>query len=573
MNKFVERISEIGLFRSIVEFQHEVGVSKEVDAVISFGVDVVRAALDDDVSRVDKDDQFAVCQFFGLWLKKNPTVDPNALLDVGVGIHNSKNVDKVGDQMPYCIGGYFEQHADFADKVAERVLSNEDCVDFVPGILPVAIKANSEKWLPHVLDWISEHENTHFQACGLAALANLDKNAVESEGRGEIVYRVLDNLARTVNLDQVGIALYNASKTWSANNKFGKKFEVLRNRLINSGNGRVLNVVALSDRDGDAAMSEADISVRLSAFGDLLKSKEPYNRAVDGYLAHLIKVKPESVINLLGKVICEGDGRVLEDGALHQTFSAISLGAEELKNQVVTKWLLSSEVKLWRGAQKLVKELHRPDDLGIRVDVGLLPSDDIGRINLFRRAVGWLFWAHLTCVGYAISCLEHLSVSALDFIKPIFYDLLTMNFPDVVEKAAEIRAETVDSGDQVLAFLKEQVSLHKRLEKSLSMTGVMNELLPPVEDRIEYAKLESERQRKIQEEARKRSFLGLFNCVTVLYGNGMIGKQYAVDGEKRTVVPFEGGGVKFRIPAMMHCAEVTLQAELEDAMYLPVETK
>ena len=573
MSDFVSDIFRVGLFRSIVKHKDEIGIPEEVEAVISSDVDVLQQAIEDDMSYLAKDNQFEIGQFFDLWLKKNSIVDPDKLLDVGMRIQSSTTIDKDGDLMPYYVGKYFERHDTEAESVAERVLSNKESVEYVPRILPPAISANCDKWLPRLVGWISAQVDPHSQAIGLAALSSIDRATVETVENVDIVYTIADKLASGGNIDEIGVALYNASKTWCGNSKYRESFEDLRNGLVKSGNAKILKNVALTDRDEISSMSEDDISVRLRAFGDLLKSRETFNVLIDGYLAEVLKKKSELVIHLLERVMCDGDGFIFEDGILLQTFSAIALGDEGLKSRVITKWLLSSNIKLWHGAAKLVREIHRTDDIGIRVDDNQLPNDDISRINLFRRAVGWLFWAHLTCVGYAISCLEHLSAPSLSYVKPMFYDLLTMNFPDVVEKAVEIRTKSVSKDDLVLTFLNEQVLMRKRLEDSLSKAGVINELLPPVDDRIEYLKLESDRQRKIQGEARKRSLFGLFNCVTILYGNGMIGKQFTMDGEKRTVVPFERDDVKFRIPAMMHCAEVSLRSELEDARYLPVEAK
>ena len=305
MSEFVSDIFRVGLFQSIVKHKDEIGIPKEVEAVISSDVDVLQQAIEDDISYLAKDNQFEIGQFFDLWLKKNSIVDPDKLLDVGMRIQSSTTIDKDGDLMPYYIGQYFERHDTEAESVAERVLSNKESVEYVPRILPQAISANCDKWLPRLVGWISAQEDPHSQAIGFAALSSIDRATVETAENGAVVYTIADKLARDGNIDEVGVALYNASRTWCGNRKYRKSFEDVRNVLVKSGNARILNVVAVSDRDEIAFMSEDDVSVRLKAFGDLLKCRATYNGSIDGYLKELLKTKPELVIHFLERVMCQ----------------------------------------------------------------------------------------------------------------------------------------------------------------------------------------------------------------------------------------------------------------------------
>ena len=272
----------------------------------------------------------------------------------------------------------------------------------------------------------------------------------------------------------------------------------------------------------------------------------------------------------LDDILINGDGTVYKDGYLDETFKAIALGTSKLKDRIVTRWLASDKPELWRAVNRVVCSARREDDLGIRVCKEALPEDDAGKINVLRRAVGRMFESYVTCIGYAVSCLKYMSDESLSFVEPMFYTVLTLNFPDIVLKAKENLSQDIESDPRIVAFISAQIAQWNKLDAALKALKEIRELLPPVKHRIAFARVESKKQREFHRELKKKSFLSLFPELPVLYGSGTIYKQYTAKGENRIAAPFSKIESRVRIPSMLSFGEFVLQKQLDDLKHLPV---
>ena len=217
------------------------------------------------------------------------------------------------------------------------------------------------------------------------------------------------------------------------------------------------------------------------------------------------------------------------------------------------------------AVQKLSGLCQDSNDLRAHVIPDEVDAAPSVRVNLLRQSIARLFHSFHCCVSYAMSCVSLLTDDEIVFVESDFYQMIVMNFPDIV--AQECKTGLYDK--RTLDFVHKQLDEFESMKKLVEAVKC-HELEPSPDDRLSYAKIVQKRNETIVSEAKKASLLSLFGPeLKVLYGNGAIyERSEGREGQKsRQEMTFDSLHTQIRIPTLMKFSDITLQTKLDELSY------
>ena len=464
----------------------------------------------------------------------------------------------------HALASYVRSHLEIADQAADLAFSTGNYWCFVSEIFPIVYDAAPEKWRARLIEWYDAAQHVEKRRAGLTVFAELDVNR-----NGDFVDAVYTRTKRAIQEDgisTVGIACYFVCRRWKVHQERGGEFERLLREMLMSMEGIALSNVAFLEHSYVKEATEDEIRSLLKEFSRYNPVQE-IHEGVDMYLAEVVKVNDAIVVEFIEGKIDEYPEVVRDKTIYQKTFHELYIKSEELRSQLITRWLLSPRDHMRTAVQKLSSSSPSSDDLRAHVIPDEVQDDPTTRINLIRQSIARLFHSFHCCVSYVISCVSLLTDEETAFVESDFYQMIVMNFPDIVayeSKSGQYDKRTVD-------FLQNQLDEYDSMKRLVAEVKCP-ELEPPYDDRLAYAKIVQRRNEEIIAQAKKESIFSLFGPeLKILYGNGAIyDRNEGAIGQSRQEMTFNSVRTQVRIPALMKFYEITLQTKLDELSYLKV---
>ena len=461
------------------------------------------------------------------------------------------------------LAAYVGSHTEVAEDVGDCIFNDVRYTCFASGVFPYLDRIDHDKWSSRLFDWFDKSVSPFHIRVGISIFGELEITKYGSRVEG--IYERTANALSLIGIKEVGLAVYFASTHWKQyKGTCSERFENLILSILKSGDGIVKGNIAFLEREKVADASLDEIKSRLSAFAVVTPDDEwIYN--VDCYLAEVVKVAPEVACEFLEDKIAAYYDVAARKDVFKETFAAMFKYSEDFRSLVITRWLLSPRDHMLLAVQKLSGVSQDSNDLRAHVIPDEVEAVASVRVNLLRQSIARLFHSFRCCVSYAMSCLSLLTDDEILFIESDFYQMIVMNYPDVV--AQECKTGLYDK--RTVDFVQKQLNEFESMKKLVSDVKC-SELEPSSDDRLAYAKIEQKRNEEIIAEAKKASIFSLFGPeLKILYGNGAIyERSEGIDGQKsRQEMTFNGIRTQIRIPALMKFYDMTLQTKLDELSY------
>lgn len=210
------------------------------------------------------------------------------------------------------------------------------------------------------------------------------------------------------------------------------------------------------------------------------------------------------------------------------SYALLQLPTDQLA-PVIMGWLLSLERNLGAAAMALVGDYQGGGPLIVDLGDTALTLDEVDRILLAHRAIGWLFIHSITATSLLLGLLKGASEAATRAIADILFDPLLINYSGELSQWLTERAKTAAEPEQAVI-----TDLLARLEayiEGLRKAGRIKEFRPSERERL----IERHRQHRSMQEAHKAAekksvFMSIVSRSVLLYGNRSISYFEGPDG-------------------------------------------
>ena len=567
---FLSAITKHGLFQAIASYFSKLGCDGEVKSLEEFNhdsrINLVQLILSVPETSWKGTDTNTVLYVLRKIIKLGCGLPVKDVLTIAHTIWT-----KVGSENDYgltsnALSAYVGSHTEVAEDVGDYIFNDARYTCFASGVFPYLDKIDHDKWSSRLFDWFDKSMSPFHIRAGISIFGELE--IAKYGSRVEDIYERTANALSLISVKEVGLAVYFASTHWKQyKGTCSERFENLILSVLKSGDGFVMGNIAFLEREKVADASLDEIKSRLSAFAAVTPDDEWISN-VDWYLAEVVKVAPEVACKFLEDKIAVYDDVVKREDVFKETFAAVFKHSEDFRSLVITRWLLSPRDHMLLAVQKLSGLCQDSNDLRAHVISDEVESAPSVRVNLLRQSIARLFHSFHCCVSYAMSCVSLLTDDEIVFIESDFYQMIVMNFPDIVAQECKIGLYDKRTLDFVHKQLDEFESMKKLVEEVKC-----HELEPSPDDRLSYAKIVQKRNETIVSEAKKASLLSLFGPeLKVLYGNGAIyERSEGMEGQKsRQEMTFDSLHTQIRIPTLMKFSDITLQTKLDELSYSKV---
>lgn len=572
MEECKDTIRRQGVLASVEELVGKIGFEGLVavvdELVIAGEADLIKEVVDSDVDIWYGPRCNSVLMFLQQYLERTAYEDVVAVLDAMRRMLEIPGLEQRGFFIAHYYGKYLRRKPGQYGTVCGHVLCDESLTPLIPYALSFACEQDAEKWLPRLISWTNSQKENRLKVLGVIALGQISASTIKAACHAGEVLALARKLAEDdAFVNEHGYPLFNLNHMWSSHDGLGASFAGEMDKLIESGNLKVLQAAALLEQDEMKDASSEKIGLRLKAFSKAVQQDINACGWFDSYLRNLVRIDPDRVIAFFEGLFAAKIMQIYDVGVFVESFKGLINGPVEVRDRVVTRWLKSDNPWIWKGVGKLVGTVRHEVDLGVHLDGSVALKDEDELIAIMFRGIGYLFSSYLTCTGFAISCLERMSAEGLKRVSPLFFNVWVMNYPDVMRDY--LQAHKGDGKKNVIRFIRDLMRRYDSICTASKRCGKINELLPPTDDVNEFWKMRGEENREIQEAAMRQSILGLIGGPTVcmLYGKGSIVKTWTKDGEKREDRPFAQSVVQVRMPATMRYGEVELQDVIDELRY------
>ncbi|MFV9257597.1 hypothetical protein ABQ433_00720 [Citrobacter freundii] len=199
---------------------------------------------------------------------------------------------------------------------------------------------------------------------------------------------------------------------------------------------------------------------------------------------------------------------------------------QELRNHIITKWLLYGEAPLCRSILDLLHDTTCKD-IELKAEMALL-DNEMKQVFVSRKVIGWLFTRPIETASFILSISETASTNIIKTLENILYYPLLLSYPGELKRFFQ---SCIDNGIQehlCERLLEKYKSYHTDIEK----VSEINELKAPNENLRVYWKNVDKSMQEAHEEASKFSFFRMFTKTKILlYGNSSIYYMHQGDGK------------------------------------------
>lgn len=245
---------------------------------------------------------------------------------------------------------------------------------------------------------------------------------------------------------------------------------------------------------------------------------------IDHLLVTLIDKDASSLaLELLESVLGQG----VKLSQLSYFSSELLTKYRELLNHIVTKWFLSGDISLCLGVLDLLNNVIDENfELEAKID---LVDNDVKRVFVSRKAVGWLFTKPRAAASFVLSIYQTTSTAAREDLEQVLFDPLLLSFPGELKQffhACIVKGFLTAPCERLLQKLQ---IYHSDIEK----VSRLKELMAPSENITAYWKEFNKGMQKTYEERPDSLFIDLIATKKfLLYGNSSIFYIHHGDGGK-----------------------------------------
>ncbi|CAI1571947.1 hypothetical protein [Serratia liquefaciens] len=199
---------------------------------------------------------------------------------------------------------------------------------------------------------------------------------------------------------------------------------------------------------------------------------------------------------------------------------------QELRNHIITKWLLYGEVPLCHNILDLLHDATGKE-IELKAEMTLL-DNEVKQVFVSRKVIGWLFTRPISTASFILSISEFASTNTIKELEDILYYPLLLSYPGELKRFFQ---SCIDNGIQ--KYLCERLlAKYKSYHADIENVFEINELKAPNENLSVYWKDFDKSMQKAHEEASKSSFIRMLAKTQVLlYGNSSIYYMHQGDGK------------------------------------------
>ncbi|MGF7167968.1 hypothetical protein FHW04_004368 [Pantoea sp. AN62] len=243
---------------------------------------------------------------------------------------------------------------------------------------------------------------------------------------------------------------------------------------------------------------------------------------IDHLLVMLVEIEESCLaIELLESILVKG----IKFKSLGYFSNELITKYHELRNHIITKWLLDGDVQLCRSIMNL---LH--DSAGkvveLKAEMALL-DNDVKQVFVSHKVIGWLFTTPVAAASFIISISEIASVDTIKKLEGILYYPLLISYPG---ELGEFLQSLIDKGVQknlCERLLEKNKSYNANIEKVFKV----NELKAPSENLNAYWRNVEKGMQEAHDEASRSSFIQMIAKTNVLlYGNSSVYYMHQDEG-------------------------------------------
>ncbi|HGP4137500.1 TPA: hypothetical protein ACLLGK_001053 [Enterobacter roggenkampii] len=261
-------------------------------------------------------------------------------------------------------------------------------------------------------------------------------------------------------------------------------------------------------------ISKPTVLILIERLANASLTHEGIIRNIDYLLVNLLEMKSSAlVIELLELIMNVG----VKINNLSYFSSQLMDKYQDLRNHILTKWFLSEDLLLCRGALDLLNGVSGKD-IELYADAALLDTE-VKKIFVCRKAVGWLFTIPVVTVRYIMSIVDSASEETSKELESILYDPLLISYPGELTNVFQSFIEGGIHKSLCERLLEKLKSYNNNIEK----ISKLSELKAPSENINIYWKNFDKSMQVAHEKASKNSFLHLIaKTQRLLYGNSSV---------------------------------------------------
>ncbi|AGL86896.1 hypothetical protein [Pseudomonas protegens] len=309
---------------------------------------------------------------------------------------------------------------------------------------------------------------------------------------------------------------------------------ILVGRIFKCPSDLVICTAAKLFMMGKLHTPESIVSILLEEFKTISPTNREAIKFLDlGFEPFLIGGKARDILVLIEHLLEKNGADLAVSDFEHFMWSLDEPQSTILRQQIVTRWLLSSKRKLCSSVGQIVSD-GRGSNIGLSADLGLL--DEIppnANLLLAMRACGWLFAYPVSAASLMVSSLNTASDAERAKIEEMLFNPLLISYGGSVgeyfrSKRDELSQESAIIIDRVLCRLN---SYHEGLQ---SISNV-KELEAPLSQRQAYQRRFNRQMEESFKSAKKDSLMTALmgRPSVILYGNSSINYVYhGPNGEK-----------------------------------------
>lgn len=235
----------------------------------------------------------------------------------------------------------------------------------------------------------------------------------------------------------------------------------------------------------------------------------------------------------------------------------------ELFEKIITRWLgLNSPI-----IALAVRDLFHLDDKTLLKPNFSFVESKFEFINFMiaRKAIGCLLANQSILLYFLIHLMDASSEEIATDIANHIYHFILINYPSQKDNLViwnqDLKPHTKNELNRIIARIDNYL-------QALNSIPKLKELRPPIENVIEYNRLQQAKMAEMYETTNKGSFINLFPRVTLLYGSKTLIRNEHINGQiKRTEIPFATHSVSFEIPRMTHIDNDFLELESRTCLF------
>lgn len=198
----------------------------------------------------------------------------------------------------------------------------------------------------------------------------------------------------------------------------------------------------------------------------------------------------------------------------------------ELRNHIVTKWLLSGEIPLCRSIMDLIHDATGKR-IELKAEMALL-DNEVKKLFVSRKVIGWLFTTPIAAASFILSISEFSSLNTIKKLEEILYYPLLLSYPGELKRFFQ----SLINNDIQKHLSKRLLAQHDSYCADIEGVFKISELKAPSENLSVYWKDVEKNMQKAHEEASKFSFIQMLAKTQILlYGNSSVYYMHQSEGK------------------------------------------